>query len=69
MLNRIHEYALLARDLLGCAVDADAVKRVGPDVAQILGAKGGGRPGLYQGKALLNAAGIEAVKQRLDKEV
>ncbi|BDA42267.1 Alanyl-tRNA editing protein Aarsd1 [Coccomyxa sp. Obi] len=45
----------------------DVVKRAGPRVAEALGAKGGGRPGLYQGKTDLlgNAAAAKAV---LDEE-
>lgn len=47
---------------------ADAVKRVGPKVAQVLNAKGGGKPGLYQGKALLKWESLEAGRQLLDEE-
>ena len=32
---------------------ADAVKHLGPDIAGLLGGKGGGRPGMYSGKATL----------------
>ncbi len=32
---------------------ADAVKHLGPDIAGVLGGKGGGRPGMYSGKATL----------------
>lgn len=60
------------RTLLVCwisqgSVAADIVKRAGPRVAEALGAKGGGRPGLFQGKTDLlgNSAAAKAV---LDEE-
>ncbi len=40
---------------------AEAVKQVGPRVAGILGGKGGGRPGMYSGKATLLERRQEAV--------
>ena len=42
---------------------ADVVKRCGNKVAEALGAKGGGRPGIYQGKtaSLENVAAAKAV--------
>ncbi len=48
-------------------VVADAVKRAGPKVAEALGVKGGGRPGLYQGKAASLEKVAEA-KAALDRE-
>ena len=40
-----------ARVGFGIAGPADVVQRLGPGVAGILGGKGGGRPGMYSGKA------------------
>ena len=34
-----------------CAGPADAVQQLGAGIASILGGKGGGRPGMYSGKA------------------
>jgi hypothetical protein len=50
-----------------CALSADIISQVGPEVAAAFGAKGGGRPGLYQGKALLCEASLEAARQLLDR--
>ncbi len=52
------------------SVAADVVKRAGPRVAEAFGAKGGGRPGLYQGKTNLlgNAAAAKAVLDSIDDD-
>lgn len=43
------------------------MKRAGHKVAEALGAKGGGRPGLYQGKTA-SLENVEAAKAVLDAE-